>query len=59
LLTETFLPTPPQEEALERERQEAARYRLRLVPRVSSVTCRSMTVSLPPFLVAAARGVKR
>ncbi|CAM9188391.1 unnamed protein product [Ectocarpus fasciculatus] len=47
------------EEALEREREEARRYRLRLVPRASSVTCRSMTVSLPLFLVAAARGATR
>lgn len=44
---------------MEREREEAARYRLRLVPRVSSVTCRSMVVSLPLFLVAAARGANR
>ncbi|CAM9140978.1 unnamed protein product, partial [Hapterophycus canaliculatus] len=47
------------EEALKREREEAERYRLRLVPRVSSVTCSGMTVSLPPFLVAAARGARR
>eukprot|EP00903_Cladosiphon_okamuranus_P008103 g7811.t1 len=47
------------EEALEREREEAKRYRLRLVPRASSVTSRSMTMSLPPFLVAAARGARR
>ncbi|CBJ29046.1 hypothetical protein Esi_0133_0043 [Ectocarpus siliculosus] len=46
------------EEALEREREEARRYRLRLVPRASSVTCRSMVVSLPLFLVAAARGAR-
>eukprot|EP00752_Nemacystus_decipiens_P001890 g1820.t1 len=47
------------EKALELEREEAKRYRLRLVPRASSVTCRSMTISVPTFLVAAARGVKR
>ncbi|CAM9595605.1 unnamed protein product [Ectocarpus sp. 13 AM-2016] len=47
------------EEALDREREEARRYRLRLVPRASSVTCRSMIVSLPMFLVAAARGARR
>lgn len=48
-----------QEEARERERQKAQSYRLRLVPRVSSVTRTGMTVSLPPFLVAAARGTRR
>lgn len=48
-----------QEDALEREREEAKRYRLRLVPRVSSVTGRSMDVSLPPFLVSAALGARR
>lgn len=35
------------------------RYRLRLVPHVSSVRCRSMKVSLPSFLVAAAGGARR
>lgn len=53
------LPRAPQEEALKREGEEAKRYRLRLVPRASSVTCRSMIVSLPAFLVAAARGARR
>lgn len=48
-----------QEEALEREREDARRYRMRLVPRVSSVTCASMNVSLPPFIVAAASGSRR
>ncbi|CAM9821749.1 unnamed protein product, partial [Scytosiphon promiscuus] len=47
------------EEALEREREKAKRYRLRLVPRVSSVTCRGMIISLPPFLIAAARAARR
>ncbi|CAM9750863.1 unnamed protein product, partial [Ectocarpus sp. 12 AP-2014] len=47
------------EEALDREREEARRYRLRLVPRASLVTCRSMIVSLPMFLVAAAREARR
>lgn len=48
-----------QEEAAAREKEEAERYRLRLVPRASSVKCRSMEVSLPSFLVEATRGSRR
>lgn len=59
ILREPLPPPAPQEQAIEREREEAKRYRLRLVPRASSVTCRSMVISLPAFLVAAARGAKR
>ncbi|CAM9229081.1 unnamed protein product, partial [Discosporangium mesarthrocarpum] len=47
------------EKALQREREEVERYRLRMVPRVSSTGCRELVISLPPHIEKATLGITR